>query len=100
MQRLVVRGRACTLGLGSFALVSLADARELTLANRKVARSGGDPLAARSRAEGMPTFEQAAEKAIAIHSKVWKHPERMTQQWQGTLRDHVYPTSATRASMR
>ena len=47
VQRLVIRGKSCTLGLGSYRLVSLADARELALANRKVARSGGDPLAER-----------------------------------------------------
>ena len=41
VQRLVIRGKSCTLGLGSYRLVSLADARELALANRKVARSRG-----------------------------------------------------------
>ena len=74
VQRLVICGRSCTLGLGSYKLVSLAEARELAVANRKVARSGGDPLADRRRARGVPTFEEAAEKVIAIHSEVWKHP--------------------------
>ena len=45
IQRLVVRGRRRELGLGSVALVSLAEAREKALANRKLAREGGDPLA-------------------------------------------------------
>ena len=43
IQRLLVRGRRRELGLGSFALVPLAEAREKALANRKLARQGGDP---------------------------------------------------------
>ena len=90
VQRLVIRGKSCTLGLGSYRLVSLADARELALANRKVARSGGDPLAERRMADGVPTFAEAVEKVIAIHSGIWKHPEKTKQQWRGCLRDHAY----------
>ena len=45
VQRLVIRGRKRELGLGSTALVPLAEAREQALANRKLARQGGDPLA-------------------------------------------------------
>ena len=45
IQRLVIRGRRCELGLGAVALVSLAEAREQAVANRKLARAGGDPLA-------------------------------------------------------
>ena len=90
VQRLVIRGKSCTLGLGSYRLVSLADARELALTNRKVARSGGDPLAERRRADGVPTFAEAVEKVIAIHSGIWKHPEKTKQQWRGCLRDHAY----------
>ena len=40
IQRLVIRGRRRELGLGSVALVSLAEAREKALANRKLAREG------------------------------------------------------------
>ena len=56
IQRLVIRGRKRELGLGSVALVSLAEAREQALANRKLARSGGDPLAEERRSVGIPTF--------------------------------------------
>ena len=47
-QRLVIHGRQRTLGLGGYALVSLAEAREAALENRKIARAGGDPLVRRS----------------------------------------------------
>ncbi len=50
IQRLVIRGRRREMGLGAAGLVSLAEARELALANRKLARSGGDPLADKRRA--------------------------------------------------
>ena len=39
--------------------VSLAEAREEALANRKLARSGGDPLADKRRVQGVPTFAEA-----------------------------------------
>ena len=58
VQCLVIRGRRRELGLGSARLVSLAEAREQALANRKLARSGGDPLAERRRAQGIPTFAE------------------------------------------
>ena len=71
-------------------IVALAEARELALANREVARSGRDPLADRRRTDGVPTFAEAAENVIAIHSEIWRHPERTKQQWRGCLRDHAY----------
>ena len=43
IQRLVIRGRKRELGLGSVALVSLAEAREKALANRKLAAGGRRP---------------------------------------------------------
>ena len=64
IQRLVIRGRRCELGLGAVALVSLAEAREKALANRKLAREGGDPLADKRRAQGVPTFADAATAVI------------------------------------
>ena len=91
VQRLVIRGNSCTLGLGSCKLVSLAEACERALTNRKVARSGGDPLADRRRANGAPTFAEVAEKVIAIHSEIWKQPGKTRRQWQACLRDHAYP---------
>ncbi len=64
VQRIVIRGRRRELGLGAAGLVSLAEARELALANRKLARSGGDPLSEKRRAEGVPTFADAAERVL------------------------------------
>ena len=91
VQRLVVRGKSCALGLGSFSLVSLAGAREQALANRRIARAGGDPLAERRRARGIPTFEEAADQVLALHQAAWKNSSRTAQLWQATMRDYAYP---------
>ena len=91
VQRIVVRGKSCALGLGSFSLVSLAEAREQALANRRIARAGGDPLAERRRAHGIPTFEEAAGQVLALHQAAWKDSSRTAQLWQATMREYAYP---------
>jgi hypothetical protein len=75
VQRIVVRGKRRELGLGSPSLVSLAEARAQALANRKVARSGGDPLAEKRRLRSVLTFEEAARKAHVELSPTWKNPK-------------------------
>ncbi len=69
VQRLVIRGRRRELGLGAAGLVTLAEARELAIANRKLARSGGDPLSEKRRANGVPTFAEAAERVLDHRSR-------------------------------
>ena len=88
-QRLVIHGRQRTLGLGGCALVSLAEAREAALANRKIAREGGDPLAQRRRTTNIPTFEAAAATVIELHRHGWRN-EKHAAQWEATLRTYVY----------
>ena len=51
VQRIVIQGRRRELGLGGYPKVSLAEARERALENRRIARAGGDPFAQRSTAE-------------------------------------------------
>ena len=72
VQRLVIRGRRRELGLGAVALVSLAEAREQALANRKLARSGGDPLADKRRVQGVPTFAEAAQRVLEQKRDGWR----------------------------
>ncbi|MCH9040516.1 MAG: DUF4102 domain-containing protein, partial [Chloroflexi bacterium] len=50
-------------GLGGALLVSLSEAREKALENRKLARAGGDPLAEKRNAKAGLTFEETARKA-------------------------------------
>ena len=90
VQRLVIRGKSRTLGLGGFALVPLAEAREAALANRRLARSGGDPLAARRRARDMPTFEEAAAAVLEQKRAGWRN-EKHGKDWPTSLRLYVFP---------
>ena len=90
VQKLVIRGKSRGLGLGSYALVSLAEARELALANRKLARSGGDPLAAKRRTQDVPTFEEAAAKVLEQKRGAWRNPKH-AKDWPTSLRLYAFP---------
>ena len=89
-QRLVIRGRRRELGLGSVDLVSLAEARAQALANRKLARSGGDPLAERRRLQGMPTFAEAARRLIEQKRPGWRNASE-ARQWRSSLARYAFP---------
>ena len=89
VQRLVVRGRRRELGLGAVALVPLAAAREQALSNRQLARSGGDPLTERRRAEGMPTFAEAARRVLEQKQGGWRGP-RHAQSWLRSLERYAF----------
>ena len=79
-------GKPTNLGLDSYPVVTLREAREKALENRRSIHWGHDPRAAR-----VPTFEAAVEKVMAIHSPTWKNPSRIAGQWRQTLRDYAYP---------
>ena len=90
IQRLLVRGRRRELGLGSVALVPLAEAREKALANRKLARRGGDPLAEKRRAEGIPTFAEAALRVLEQKRGGWRNPKH-SREWLSSLSRFAFP---------
>ncbi len=95
IQRLVIRGRKHELGLGSVHLVTLAEAREKALANRKLARAGGDPLAERRRVQGMPTFAEAAATVVEAKRAGWRSPRQATE-WLRSLERYVFPRIGSR----
>lgn len=93
MLRTMVQGRRRDIGLGGITLVTLAEAREQALAHRKVARSGGDPLAEKRRAqtEQSPlTFGQAVEQVHEAHKASWKNAKHAAQ-WLSTLQQYAVP---------
>ena len=89
VQRLAVRGRRREMGLGSFPLVSLDEARAQAFANRKLARAGGDPVAAR-RAADEPTFADAAERVWRQMRPGWRNP-RYGRDWLSGLTRVAFP---------
>ena len=90
IQRLLIRGRRRELGLGSVALVPLAEAREKALANRKLAREGGDPLAEKRRSQGIPTFAEAAMRVLEQKRAGWRN-QRHAREWQSSLSRFAFP---------
>ncbi len=83
--RTIVKGKRCDLGLGSVALVTLAEAREQAHRFRKIARAGGDPLAERRQERrAVPTFETAAKQVHASHSAAFKN-DKHRKQWLASL---------------
>ena len=89
-KRLVIRGRRRDFGLGSVALVSLAEAREKARANRKLAREGGDPLAEKRRARGMPSFAEAVAKVVEQKRTGWRNPKQ-AHDWMSSLERYAFP---------
>ena len=91
MLRTVVQGRRRDIGLGGMSLVSLAEARERALEYRKLARDGGDPLAARRKSQiTAPTFAEAAGLVHAEHEASWANKKHAAQ-WITTLRTYANP---------
>ena len=83
-------GGPCELGLGAVALVSLPDAREKALANRGIARAGGNPLADKRRAQGMLSFSAAAARVVAQNRAGWRN-SAYSQAWLRSLERYAFP---------
>jgi len=90
MLRTVVRGKRCDIGLGGLRLVSLAEAREKALQFRKIARSGGDPIVERRKAQAIPTFEDLAKQLHMSKRPEWRNPKHAAQ-WLSTLKVYAFP---------
>ena len=86
--RTVIHDKRRALGLGSAALVTLAEAREKAQAMRKIARAGGDPDADRKR--DTLTFWEAAQKVHANLLPTWKNAKH-AETWLQTIRTHAKP---------
>ena len=90
--RLVIQNRRRDIGLGSAALVTLAEARETALGMRKIARAGGDPVAERRKARAVvPTFEDAGRTCHGEHKAGWRN-EKHADQWLSSLEAYAFPS--------
>nr|WP_321442573.1 integrase arm-type DNA-binding domain-containing protein [uncultured Cohaesibacter sp.] len=96
MLRLMVQGRRRDMGLGGISLVSLAEARELALKYRKIARQGGDPIEERRKERlTAPIFSEAAQTVFEENKSTWKNPKH-AQQWFNTLQTYAFPHIGSR----
>lgn len=90
VQRIAIRGKRCELGLGNPSLVSLAEAREAALANRKLATAGGDPLAEKRKTSAVLTFEEASRKVHEMHLPSWRN-EKHGRDFINSLGIYAFP---------
>ena len=86
-QRIRANGKPTNVGLGSYPVVTLAEARAKALENRRAVAQGRDPR----RGVGVPTFEEAAETVIGIHRGSWQDGGKTEKQWRASLRDYAMP---------
>ena len=89
VQRLTIDGRRCDLGLGGWPLTSLAEARDKAFENRKAARAGIDPLAAKRRPK-VPTFREAAQKTFEANRPRWRNA-KVEKNWMQQLGKYALP---------
>ena len=87
MLRTMVKGRRSDIGLGGIQLVPLAEAREKASNLRKIARAGGDPIAAKRTRTAVPSFAEAARLVHNDHAASKKHID----QWFNTLTNYAFP---------
>ena len=92
LQRVVISGRRHTLGLGPYPVVTLAEARDLALDNRRLIRKGGNPLTERRRTQ-MPTFRVATERTHKQFKPSWKNKQHATS-WMQVVQKHAFPILA------
>lgn len=97
VQRIVIHGKRRELGLGSVSLVSLAEAREKALVNRKMAREGGDPLAARREQQAVMTFEQPAAECTNC---IRRHGATQSTVWTSSHRSNAMPSPSSASFQR
>eukprot|EP00697_Spironema_sp_BW2_P004815 gnl/Spiro4/16526_TR8900_c0_g1_i1.p1 gnl/Spiro4/16526_TR8900_c0_g1~~gnl/Spiro4/16526_TR8900_c0_g1_i1.p1 ORF type:complete len:414 (-),score=-5.47 gnl/Spiro4/16526_TR8900_c0_g1_i1:1556-2797(-) len=86
------------LGLGPIALVSLQEAREITIAHRKSILRGEDPLQQRQRSKveqlleqaRTKTFDQCFEEFFVQKAEGLRNPKHRAQ-WRSTMSEYVSP---------
>jgi integrase len=89
--RVMVQGKRTDIGLGSYQLVGLSEARDLARAYVREARAGNDPrITLRKRVEATPDFETLARDYFKQHKARWKN-EKHRSQWIGTLEQYAFP---------
>ena len=91
--RTIVHGKRRDIGLGSASLVLLAEARDESRRLRKIARSGGDPLAERRKAS--LNFAEATRRVYEGLVLTWGNAKH-TETWLATVETHAYPAFGAR----
>ena len=88
VQRLTINAKRVDIGLGSVKWMTLSDARATAQANRRIARTGGDPRQGRAT---VPTFADGVDAVIDIQRGGWRNAGKSEAQWRASLRDYAMP---------
>ena len=109
VQRITVQGKMREFGLGGYPVVTLAEARQHALRNRRIARAGGDPMATPWQAQNgltglscpqpapavavstAPVFAEAMEIVIGLHTPRWRNGSKSAAQWRASLNHYAVP---------
>jgi hypothetical protein len=91
-------GKTREMDLGSYSVVSLAEARDAAQACRRLRQDGIDPIDHRKSKRASDTmckatdltFDQCADAYIAAHRSGWRNPKH-AEQWANTLRMYASP---------
>lgn len=86
------QGRRRDIGLGPFADLSLAEARERARELRRAGREGRAIMTKQERrrtSRAVPTFEEAARRVHAERKAAWKNGKHVDQ-WIRTLEEHAF----------
>lgn len=96
--RFTVNGKTREMGLGSFSIFSLAEARKRAIEERKKLADGTDPIEARRTnllekqlaVAKVITFDKAAAAFIAANEAGWRS-KKHGEQWRNTLVTYANP---------
>ena len=96
VQRLTIDGRRANAGLGSYPVVSLADARATAIENLRVIAQGGNPIQAKQQAKAerrskaaIPCFADVAAQVIELRRPTLT-PKHI-KEWETTLQRFAFP---------
>ena len=90
-QRLRINGKQIELGLGSYPIVSLTEARRLAAKNKALSAQGINPKTHKEKPTIIPTFAEIADTVLEIKNAELTN-EKHKAQWRSTLEQYAYPT--------
>ena len=92
-----IEGKRVERGLGGFPLVSIDEARDVALGNRRALRRGENPFAQRDTMRHQladtvtsPAFRDAVEAVLENQRSGWRDPKTEAQ-WRSSLQEYARP---------
>lgn len=89
-QKLRFGGKQLELGLGSYPMVSLSEARRIAAENKALAARGINPKSERAERKSIPSFQEVMEQALPSILEELKNSKHRSQ-WRTTLEVYAIP---------